>query len=372
MYEFHPDTHHSYLARLLSLLRTRLPVSIPLYRRIQFAHFTPPTRLILSFEPSYLSTASPHSPQEPWLIAYSDPDRGPETQIFLHGSWEVAHPTQPNHDSDAIPTDTLSLEQDEHVIALLRAFITHVRDTNLYHPSHQKPDMAARVAAALGPAGRATANGGKDVAGRAKHHALLGAVHEATARVLQGFGILDPEFVDGEMEIGGMPERYNKWIFDLRGREGEENVELPEDLRWGEVRERDFWIVRGRTGIPRQDRTLRMLPSVAIYPVAEGRREDEVEPIAWTFLGVDSSLTTLHVEEVYRGRGLAKKLARMVWKKHLHLYVDKHVEEGAKVDERWAHADVALSNGPSNGVCKSLGGYTHWADYWFRADLDKI
>ncbi|PNS20183.1 hypothetical protein CAC42_5633 [Sphaceloma murrayae] len=406
LHEIDPSISLHLIPSLLTLLRTRLPFSIPLYRRIQFAHFTPPTRIITSFPLSSL----PASPPCPWFVAYSDPDRGPETQIFLYGSWETARPSDADNAAAASPESpniTVSNSLDPLVPALLRALVLNLRDSNLYHPANHTEEMKARIR---------LDRGDQDV--EIKHHALLGSVHETTARILQGFGILDPEFVDdGSHGTGdrreGMPERCNKWVFDLGRGEGQEDeeeeeagrggkgqvpgaekaglperyskwvfdiedgaakeamddVELPDGLKWGRLRKGDYALLRSRTGIYRQDRTLEMLPSVAIYPVGDA---EDIRPIGWTLLGVDASLTTLHVEPQYRGKGLAKKLARKVWTEHLNWYVQKFIEDGKMVTEKLAHADVATWNKASNGVCKSLGGYTEWGDYWFRADLDKI
>ncbi|KAF2221774.1 hypothetical protein BDZ85DRAFT_264378 [Elsinoe ampelina] len=299
----------------------------------------------------------------------------------------------------------------------MKGFVRYVRDGGMYGSVQTGTGNPRARTSDSGPVGGSGSGTGSGINPRIemgtgagngkgkKHHALLGAVHESTAQILHSFGILDPEFVDGRKGGDGLPERYSKWIFDLRGSFGEgvmggEGVErllnggvgtgagmglrqgaqgargkkfsiedtlLPDGLVWGEVRERDYALVRSRTGIPRQDRTLRMLPSVAIYIAGQ----EKGAPVAWTFLGVDSSLTTLHVEEEYRGRGLAKRLALKVLREHLGWYVRQYME-GEEVEERWAHADVAISNAPSNGVCKSLGGYTEWADYWFRADLNAL
>ncbi|KAF4555762.1 Hypothetical protein D9617_2g057250 [Elsinoe fawcettii] len=367
VHSFSPITSPPLVPAVLSLLRAHLPLSIPIYRRMQFAHFTSVTRIILSFPPSLLSNPN-QSLSTPWLISYSDPDRGPETQIFLFGSWEVANPPQPS--SEQGPADSSLPEHDPAVIALLRAYITHIRDSGLYLPSTSQN-------------GTGTAQDGGEV----KQQALIGSVHESTVRILHSFGILDPKFIDEQVGKDGLPERCNKWIFDLHGSFGWEgradgqegkkgkgqrtfsdaDLQLPEGLRWGEVRAEDYPLVRSRTSIGRQDRTLRMLPSAAIFQLQEG----DGKPIAWAFLGVDSSLTSLHVEPEWRGRGLAKKLALKVWKENLGWYVQQYKEEGSQ-GEWLAHADVATWNAASNGMCKSLGGYTEWTDYWFRANLDAI
>lgn len=131
--------------------------------------------------------------------------------------------------------------------------------------------------------------------------------------------------------------------------------------------------MRSRTQIPRTDRTLATLPSLAIFPDAEGS-----QPIAWSLLGPDASLSSLHVEPEYRGRGLAKVLARKLFREGMEMYwrdswdaVDgegKGEESGMEKD-RWAHADVAVDNVPSNAVCTGLGGQWGFMVYWIRVDV---
>lgn len=64
---------------------------------------------------------------------------------------------------------------------------------------------------------------------------------------------------------------------------------------------------------------------------------------------------TLHVEEPYRGKGLAKTLARRLMRDHLKDYGD----------DGWGAADVFVSNMKSQAVCKSLGGTLSWIVSWY-------
>ncbi len=93
---------------------------------------------------------------------------------------------------------------------------------------------------------------------------------------------------------------------------------------------------------------MKLLPSAAI------RVPGTSDPIAWAFLGLDGSLKTLHCEEAYRGRGLAKAVAL----KLLHERSTMFSNDG------YGHADVGTGNLASQGVCKSLGGKVEWIDYW--------
>ncbi|KAK8087982.1 GNAT family protein, partial [Apiospora hydei] len=76
-------------------------------------------------------------------------------------------------------------------------------------------------------------------------------------------------------------------------------------------------------------------------------------PISWCFLGPDASLSSLHCEEPYRGRGYAKAVATKLIKDHLKDYGGD--------DSTLCCAEVASNNPSSQGVCKSLDGKIGWA-----------
>jgi hypothetical protein len=116
--------------------------------------------------------------------------------------------------------------------------------------------------------------------------------------------------------------------------------------------------VKARTNIPRSAKTLLSLESVGVFDEASDK------PVAWTFLGLDGSLTTLHTESEHRGKGVAKAVAAKIMREYA---------PGLAVDDEgnaWSHADVYLGNVQSEGVCKSLGGKPLWKDYWIRVDLE--
>lgn len=87
--------------------------------------------------------------------------------------------------------------------------------------------------------------------------------------------------------------------------------------------------VISRTDTPRTEETLARLGCLALRyraPSAgdaektraegEGKREggeEKGELIAWAFLGVDCSLSSLHVEPQHRGKGLAKSVTRKLF-----------------------------------------------------------
>jgi ribosomal protein S18 acetylase RimI-like enzyme len=145
---------------------------------------------------------------------------------------------------------------------------------------------------------------------------------------------------------------------------------LAPGFKYGKVDPKDFALVKSRTQIPRQDRTLCKLPSVAIYPTNTSSAERG--PVAWGFLGLDASLTTLHVEPAHRGLGLAKSLSLRLFSEDMDIYCQHNptsTEKETHVGERYAHADVAIDNKASQGVCESLGGKWYFEVFWIRVDL---
>lgn len=186
---------------------------------------------------------------------------------------------------------------------------------------------------------------------------LIGTVAQFSADILLAHELI-------RTDLPGIHIPYQKFVFqtgDLR----HIDTMLPSGLRWGEVRPQDFALVRSRTSIPRQDKTLALLPSVAIFQDQSGGNDN---PIAWAFLGPDGSLASLHVEPEFRGCGLAKKVTTKIMNEQLKLYDG---DEG-KSERGWlCNADIALDNAESIGVAMSLGGKPGWVVYWVRVDLEK-
>jgi len=108
-----------------------------------------------------------------------------------------------------------------------------------------------------------------------------------------------------------------------------------------------------------------VLPSLAIYPGKPGKvgHDDTEAPVAWAFVGLDGSLTTLHVEPEYRGQGLAKALTTKLFRECM----DGFWEEAYRT--KLAHGYVIAGNEASEGMCRSLGGRSEWECYWVRVDL---
>jgi hypothetical protein len=179
---------------------------------------------------------------------------------------------------------------------------------------------------------------------------LIGACHEQVVQICRDTGLVRHDFPGADLEL-------NKFVFRLS--DLPVTRDLPKGLRWGKMREQDIEIVKARTNIPRSTKTLLSLKSVGVF------EEESDKAIAWTFLGLDGSLTTLHTEPEYRGKGIAKAVAAKIIREYA---------PGLAVDNdgnAWSHADVYVGNVQSESVCKSLGGKALWKDYWVRIDLEK-
>jgi ribosomal protein S18 acetylase RimI-like enzyme len=192
---------------------------------------------------------------------------------------------------------------------------------------------------------------------------LFGALHESCVQIIRE---ASPESVIPS-PVPGIDLGYMKYLF--RPSTLPAPRELPKGLRWGSVRPQDFSRVRSRTSIPRQDATLALLPSLAIF------REGEVDgaPIAWGFRGPDSSLTSLHTEPEYRGQGLAKMLVGKLYRDGSYSSLDAciQLEETKDIRDEYFHADVAIDNQSSRAVCRGLGGTEGWIVHWIRLNTMK-
>jgi GNAT superfamily N-acetyltransferase len=101
------------------------------------------------------------------------------------------------------------------------------------------------------------------------------------------------------------------------------------------------------------------LESVGVF------EESTDKAVAWAFLGVDGSLTTLHTEPEYRGKGVAKAVAARIFREFApELAVD---DQGTA----WAYGNVYVGNVQSEAVCRSLGGEPLWRIFWIRISLGR-
>jgi ribosomal protein S18 acetylase RimI-like enzyme len=329
----HPPTSPS----LQHALKSALPNSINLVYRTQHSNRTAYARVLATF------SQGAELPKC-WAAAYLDRSMRPETELWIFAAGEM-----PNHSS----SKEFCPECRKAVLVLLDYMST--LPTPPMRPDSQNALEIARQHQkdypTPGPDGMYPLSRGAFLRHLLEPEVVLvGACHEAIIRIMDSHGMV-------RRDMPGSDVGLNKFLFKLS--DLPTTRELPEGLRWGVVREQDIETVKARTDIPRSTKTLMSLKSLGVF------QEDSGKPVAWTFLGLDGSLTTLHTEPDYRGKGIAKAVAASIVRKHApELAVDDN-------GDAWAHADVYFGNVQSESVCKSLGGEALWVHDWIRIDFDK-
>ncbi|KAH9879220.1 hypothetical protein J1614_002659 [Plenodomus biglobosus] len=317
-------------------LKALLPYSITLVYRIQHPNRTKDAHIIATFSPTVETVPGC------WAAAYLDRSMRPETELWVFTAGE-----DPNHSTSKGFCSNCRIS-----VLLLLDYMSTLPVPPMHPDSEFALDLAKQHeiehpfpredgSYALSP-------------GTYMRHLLhpqvvtLGACHLDVMQLCQDAGLVRNEFPGPSAEL-------NKFLFKISRLPG--ICDLPKGLRWGKVREKDIEIVKARTSIPRSTRTLLSLKSLGVFD------EDSGAIIAWTFIGLDGSLTTLHTEEKYRGKGIAKAVAASI--------IRQYAPDSA-IDERgnaWSHADVYTNNVQSEMVCKSLGGVAMWKCFWLRVDL---
>ncbi|KAK3648097.1 hypothetical protein LTR56_002575 [Elasticomyces elasticus] len=336
----------------LDCLRPYLPVSLPLYRRLQFGRFFEDTSCIITNLRRDDIRGSPQSSwteaqngkddalSRPWFMAFVDRSCRPETETWVFGTWEA--------EPDGL---AMGDKQNREAERLLRGLVDAVKRLPVL------PSMHEAAAAELKNEERvdSVGNSPNEYAAHSDDPNIMlwGAIHERTMHILHRMGVIATQY-----KASAMPN--HTFVFDVA--ETPTPPPLPKGLIWGEVHPRHFALVRSRTQIPRQDRTMVDLPSLAIYP----SKSPSVAPIAWAFVGLDGSLTTLHVEPEWRGRGLAKAVATKLFRECMDGFWE------AQIQTKFAHGFVQVGNEASARVCKSLGGRSQWECYWVRIDLGVV
>ncbi|PNY29606.1 Uncharacterized protein TCAP_00476 [Tolypocladium capitatum] len=285
---------------LLALLTERLPTSLSILRRLQLAArdagSAPNARIILVSDSGGLGgrSAKPRA----FTVVYANFSVSTETQMFMYSTLE-------DKSRGAISDD----DRSEHEAQLDHVMEALIRLRTELDPESVYPSCL-----------------------------LLGSVHSDVRAIIEKSGRVRPR-PSGD---------YDKWLFRVEDLPQSESP-LPEGMHWRGTTLADCELVVSRTDIPRTAETLSALPSLMV------KLEDET-PVAWAFLGIDGSLISLHCEDGYRRRGLAKRVAA------------KLLRENASADG-WSSADVSGENVASRAMCKSLGGKPRWVVSWLLLDL---
>lgn len=354
-----PQLGPSYVSRATELLRPYLPVALPLYRRLQFGRVFDTTYLYTNID-GWDSAGLTRPPEEtpngqPFLMAFVDRSCRPETEVLFFGSWEACGP----------PIDGSGREDWTVIDEMMGALLSEFKVLPVPESIHSKFSAPQAEVAANGTSeseDRDTVGFSRaDYGGHAADPNIMlwGAVHKRTMFVLERLGVISRAYKSGIVP-------NFTFIFSLDRLPPA--TELPSGLRWGVLAPEHFPLVRSRTQIPRQDRTMAVLPSLAIYPRDITQRtsgKSEAAPIAWAFIGLDAALTTLHVEPEWRGKGIAKALSAKIFRENMRRFWEAGME-------KVAHAYVAVGNTASERMCISLGGKSDWECYWIRVDLSKV
>ncbi|WYZ40809.1 hypothetical protein EsH8_IV_001150 [Colletotrichum jinshuiense] len=287
---------------LTSLLEAHLPHSLPVLRRLQFTRFPggmrPTARVIFASDTPLPSSSGQDGSPAPrhFTAAYLDFGSHIETQLFLYSTLEDG-----GLEGDAEAREASEAQVDAALAAVARV-------------SAEQPENRAY------PGG-----------------CLVGTLATATRDAMVRRGVrVEPRAVD----------QYEKWLFRVEELP-DVDVVLPDGAAWAPATEADCEVVISRTYVPRQVKTLMSFPSLVL-------KLQDGTPIAWSFLGTDGSLSSLHCEEPYRKRGYAKALATRLFKRSISEYGS----------DGWGFADVAPDNVGSRGMCKSLNGRQSWNCSW--------
>ncbi|KAI7552641.1 hypothetical protein KC343_g14506 [Hortaea werneckii] len=359
------DSSQPILDAALRVLRPHIPTSIPLYRRLQFGRFFPDSLLFTNLDlgATFASTGtgasngtdggskqnSHHPHEDPWLIAFVDRTCRPETEVWIFGSWEDSRPA-------SSPSPTATREEWQAIDNLVAELVEACRDLPVPRSLHQDIlDAQQRQQQEAGDTDPALMHKPNPFASaRLPTIQLWGAIHSTTASVLERLDVL------AETSKVNETSANHTFIFDVPSLAAP--APLPEGLEWGEVQREHFALIRSKSEIPRWDRTMASLPSLAIYPAGKGG--DDGAPVAWAFIGLDTSVTTLHVEPEWRGRRLGKAVTTKLFQQGMQRFWEDGVQ-------RLAHGYVVMGNKASEGMMKSLGGIDTWKCYWLRVDLEK-
>jgi hypothetical protein len=171
-----------------------MPTCIALYRRIQFGHFTPGSRLLSSIDPDRLVHGTER--HDSWIVAFVDRSCRPETEVWLAASWE--------HDTPAADESWLPRAQ-----LLVRSVIQKIDEIGV--TSQEEASVVNSIDTIVVQS--STKNESKGRSQYERHLddekiVLFGAVHSTTFNILKGMNLVDPNFVGSDLP-------YQKYIFDL-------------------------------------------------------------------------------------------------------------------------------------------------------------
>ena len=323
-------------------LRSKLPYSLPLYRRCQFhtkRQAQAPDAEVWCARVSRQSHGN--TSQLPWLAAYIDLTKSGQTQIWVYGSWEA--------DFSTVPDPYQAVQSSEHFSVYQRLFDSLFRRLKHHHIprlANEPPTEWLRLKAE-----------GKIVSEPfSTSKVLFGTIAECH------WPFLDHYSLRGLKAATAREDRpYLKYIITST-QQSLEALTVPEGLHLVPMPEQHLQTMVDRTRIPRTVETLRQLPSLGLF-------DQDGRPVAWGLIGKDASLSSLHTEPEYRGRGFAELVAKGLMAEQQRFFVEMKDDTDAVEDIVYSHADVSDKNIASNRVMQKLAGKVMWRVAWIELDL---
>lgn len=214
-----PQIHHYPLlegsSAILNLLRPSLPISLPLYRRIQFQHFTAFSYLLCSLSPTDLEPPSV-SPKKTWIAAFVDRSRRPETEVWVFGSWESMPGDEGREKDQEKEKDELVMGLVAEIGKLAGAEVAEIDHGGAGTNGAENEEEGEGQGSDLTADGEGAEKSGAKRVGRGEYNAhmkgtrivLVGSVHEKTVDVMRRVGVIAEGFVGAHIP-------YRKYMFDI-------------------------------------------------------------------------------------------------------------------------------------------------------------
>ncbi|RAO72317.1 uncharacterized protein BHQ10_008329 [Talaromyces amestolkiae] len=319
---------HSNPSLVQQFLRNHFPTSIPIYQRIQSPQNIPEREVLLlaSFPPTYDLNAAELNRKDSVTVSLVDRSRHKESQIAIFNTL---------CQRDTKPSD-LSQESREVLANQLRELL---RTIHLIGQSYLTADVKP-LNYPFSPTIRLTAS------------------HEVIADILVEDLAVKPEY----------RYEWDELIFSTsQVKDMLASRKLPRGYELGKVPFDEIDLVTVTSKVERQPATLLENHNAAILytnPANTARKE----LVAWAYLSIDQSLTTLYVLPEHRGKGLAKTVAGAV----IRDLCDGLVGGERKIQSDWCFAQVAADNLESQSVCRSLGATFHKRTVTLGFDLDAL
>lgn len=315
---------HENPSALLQLLRHHFPATVAIFHRIKSPLNTPDrqTLLLASVPPSPILA---DLDDVPVTVSFVDRSRHDESQVAVFNSLCL----------QAKRPEDLTVDSHQLLIAHLRQLLQSIKNVgDDYAAAEVKP-----LNYPFSPTLRFT------------------AMHELLATVL----------VDDV--VGVSPVYHYEWdelIFSTSDvKDLVASRRLPDGYELGTVPPDQIDLVTGTSKVKRQASTLLENPNTAVL-FSEDNSPRKVL-VAWAYLSIDKSLTTMYVLPEHRGKGLAKIVAGSLMK---NLYDGVVGPERTQSD--WCIAQVASDNAESQAVCKSLGAQFHGRTATLGIDLNSF